>query len=153
MSLTRAGRTPFLYRRRRGHGPPCRVLAAVGCGLVLGGCAALCDEYTDGSAARSARRAASAEGATFAGPKAALLRPPPKPACEETADGRSAGASSTTKADLALRIKLEYERECYRQAETRVREQLLSLQAAVADARKAHGATLSDAAGGPSKSP
>ena len=33
----------------------------------------------------------------------------------------------------ALRIKLEYERECYRQAKLRVRRQLKALQAAVSE--------------------
>ncbi len=43
-----------------------------------------------------------------------------------------AGPSTTQpdpNADLALRIKLDYERECYRQAEKRVRERLQLLQA------------------------
>jgi hypothetical protein len=31
-------------------------------------------------------------------------------------------------ADLALRIKLEYERECYRQAEVRMRDRVKQLQ-------------------------
>jgi hypothetical protein len=155
LSLTRASRTSFLYHRRL---LLCRVvLASMGCGLMLGGCAALCDEYTDGSVGRAARRAQTAESATFAGRKAALLRAPTKPECEtQTADVHSAAvaAPSTSNADLALRIKLEYERECYRQAEARVREQLLSLQAAVAEAMKAaHGTTASAAAGGPSGSP
>jgi hypothetical protein len=129
-------------------------MLAVGCGLVLGGCAALCDEYTDDSAARSARRAPTAESATFAARKAALLRPPRTPACEaEPADKPSGAAPSAANADLALRIKLEYERECYRQAERRVRAQLLSLQALMTDATKAHGVPASAVAGGPSPSP
>jgi hypothetical protein len=44
---------------------------------------------------------------------------------------------SETNADLALRIKLEYERECYRQAEARVREQLRKLQASTSETIKA----------------
>ncbi len=153
MSLT--GCTPCICRRRhRRHGPPLFRVLAVGCGLVLGGCAALCDEYTDDYAARSARRAPTAESATFAARKAALLRPPRTPACETgPADKPSGDAPIATNAVLALRIKLEYERECYRQAERRVRAQLLSLQALVADATKAHGAPASATAGGPSASP
>lgn len=39
-------------------------------------------------------------------------------------------------ADLALRIKLEYERECYKQAEGRVRARLQKLQAWTAETAK-----------------
>ncbi len=38
--------------------------------------------------------------------------------------------------ELALRIKLEYERECYRQAEARVRERLRQLQVSVGETAK-----------------
>ena len=38
---------------------------------------------------------------------------------------------------LALRIRLEYERECYRKAEMRVRVQLEQLQASTAETIKA----------------
>jgi hypothetical protein len=39
-------------------------------------------------------------------------------------------------AELALRIKLEYERECYRQAEMRVRQRLHLLQSSVGETVK-----------------
>jgi hypothetical protein len=39
-------------------------------------------------------------------------------------------------AELALRIKLEYERECYRQAEMRVRERLHQLQSSIGETVK-----------------
>jgi hypothetical protein len=39
-------------------------------------------------------------------------------------------------ADLALRIKLQYERECYRQAEMRVRDRLRQLQSSVSETIK-----------------
>jgi hypothetical protein len=39
-------------------------------------------------------------------------------------------------AELALRIKLEYERECYRQAEMRVRQRLHQLQSSVGETVK-----------------
>jgi hypothetical protein len=65
---------------------------------------------------------------------------------EEQAAGRSDGATAAAvtmpsvpggagpdaNVDLALRIKLEYERECYRQAEMRVRDRLKLLQASTA---------------------
>ena len=94
-------------------------------------------------------------------PKAALLAPQAAPDCGEakTADARPAAgnskrmasaavpepASSATvppspdadrNAELALRIKLEYERECYRQAEMRVRERLHQLQSSIGETVK-----------------
>jgi hypothetical protein len=39
-------------------------------------------------------------------------------------------------AELAVRIKLEYERECYRQAEIRVRDRLGQLQGSVSETIK-----------------
>jgi hypothetical protein len=63
----------------------------------------------------------------------ALLRAQPKPDCEGKPPTKAAGTSDPD-VDLALRIKLEYEKECYRQAEMRVREQLTRLQAAVKSA-------------------
>lgn len=38
---------------------------------------------------------------------------------------------SNPNASLSQRIKLEYERNCFQQAEMRLREQLLQLQAAI----------------------
>ena len=94
-------------------------------------------------------------------PRAALLSPQRPPDCGEanTADPGPAAlgpkrAASTVgveptsvammppkadedrSADLALRIKLEYERECYRQAEIRVRDRLRQLQGAVSETIK-----------------
>jgi hypothetical protein len=47
------------------------------------------------------------------------------------------GATQDANADLATRIKLEYERECYRQAEARVRDRLKQLQASTNQTAKA----------------
>jgi hypothetical protein len=47
------------------------------------------------------------------------------------------GAAGDANADLALRIKLEYERECYRQAEARMRDRLKQLQASTTQTVKA----------------
>jgi hypothetical protein len=68
-----------------------------------------------------------------------------RPAQPETA---SASAELTTQslpdsatqdanAELATRIKLEYERECYRQAEARVRDRLKQLQSSTTQTVKA----------------
>ena len=79
-------------------------------------------------------------------PSQALLAPQGTPDCEGKGQGQqlaSTDASAVvaprpeTNADLALRIKLEYERECYRQAEARVREQLRKLQASTSETIKA----------------
>jgi hypothetical protein len=94
-------------------------------------------------------------------PGAALLSPQGPPNCGEanTADpdppalgpqrlASTVGAEPTSvammppkieedrNADLALRIKLEYERECYRQAEMRVRDRLSQLQSSVSETIK-----------------
>lgn len=95
-------------------------------------------------------------------PRAALLSPQGPPDCGEgiAGDQRTAGSDPkrTTGAavpdavsaamvppgaavdrdlELAARIKLEYERECYRQAEMRVRERLRQLQSSVGETIKA----------------
>jgi hypothetical protein len=85
---------------------------------------------------------------------------PNRVASRETADVGAAAAPTTDQsaataatpapgpgigdpnASLALRIKLEYERECYRQAELRVRERLHALQGAVGATIKAVEAQL-----------
>jgi hypothetical protein len=46
------------------------------------------------------------------------------------------GEPARLDADMAVRIKLEYERECYRQAEARVRDRLKHLQLSVTDSLK-----------------
>jgi hypothetical protein len=52
------------------------------------------------------------------------------------AAGTSESARVDPNADLALRIKLEYERECFRQAEMRVRDRLKQLQTSTAQTIK-----------------
>ena len=67
----------------------------------------------------------------------ALLVAPQKPECgEATARMRPIKTASEQDANLALRIRLEYERECYRQAELAVRKRLKKLQAAARAATK-----------------
>ena len=97
-------------------------------------------------------------------PKAALLTPQAPPDCGEakTAEPKTAAADpkhmantiaseqasaadvlpntsaepGDANATLAMRIKLEYERECYRRAEARVRARLLELQGSVKETIK-----------------
>ena len=66
-------------------------------------------------------------------PAQALLTPHRQPDCEsDLPDGQKVASLAPLQpdanADLAMRIKLDYERECYRQAELRVRESLQKLQ-------------------------
>jgi hypothetical protein len=96
-------------------------------------------------------------------PKPELLKPQGPPDCGEaktadaqpTARGPKAAAANAQhasaavlqpsldteppdrNAELALRVKLEYERECYRQAEARVRDRLRQLQGSVGETIKA----------------
>ena len=130
------------------------VLAIAVLGAAASGCAPL---YHDDDFARPRTRSASRVPL----PKAALLAPQAPPDCGEakTADARPAAGDSKRmasavvrepasaapvppspdaerNAELALRIKLEYERECYRQAEVRVRERLHQLQSSVGETVK-----------------
>jgi hypothetical protein len=56
-------------------------------------------------------------------PKPILLQRQPHPDCAQLQAG--------TTGELSQRVKLEYERECYRSAELAARERLLQLQRAV----------------------
>ena len=120
--------------------------AVVICALALTGCVPAYSHHTetlsDSQAAGSKRQAANKAVPL---PSKALLAPLRTPDCE--GDGQQLASSQATasvepaqpksNADLALRIKLEYERECYRQAEARAREQLRKLQASAAETIKA----------------
>jgi hypothetical protein len=120
--------------------------AVVVCALALTGCVPAyshSERLSDGPVAGSKRQAAKKAVPL---PSQALLAPQATPDCEGKGQGQqlaSTDASAVvaprpeTNADLALRIKLEYERECYRQAEARVREQLRKLQASASETIKA----------------
>ena len=130
------------------------VVAITALGAAVSGCA---PPYHDDDFARPRTRSESRVPL----PRAALLSPQSAPDCEEpkTADARpTAGdpkrmASTVVpepasaamvrpnpdadkNAELALRVKLEYERECYRQAEIRVRDRLRQLQSSVSETIK-----------------
>jgi hypothetical protein len=107
------------------------LLPGAACALVLAGCAGLCDELIEGADAFNARTDLALADTFQDAAHRALLVPPSKPECEMAASGQRLAPQGEVDADLALRIKLEYERECYRRAEARVRRQLRALQAAV----------------------
>jgi hypothetical protein len=126
---------------------------------VLGGCAQDFDEdygvYHSANSAAPQRTAKAKPKIPL--PDRALLEIPPEPDCSAAQapkrPGRPQGATATAglatpaaaeegtagdaNADLALRIKLEYERECYRQAEARMRDRLKQLQASTSQTVKA----------------
>ena len=119
--------------------------AVVICALALTGCVPAYSNYTesfsDGPVAGSKRQAAKKAVPL---PSQALLAPQGTPDCESKGQQLASTDASVamaprpeTNADLALRIKLEYERECYRQAEARVRDQLRRLQASASETIKA----------------
>jgi hypothetical protein len=99
--------------------------------------AAKCNAAKVGTSARRASRT------TLPLPDRALLATPPEFACEFKDAGRddaSGGpqpspprAQTDVSADLALRRKLEYERQCYRHAEMILRDRLLQLQASLGE--------------------
>ena len=120
--------------------------AVVICALALTGCVPAYSNYTEAmsdSPVASARRQASKKAVPL--PSQVLLAPQRAPDCEGDAHQLASSEASAavappqpaSNADLALRIKLEYERECYRQAEARVREQLRKLQASASETIKA----------------
>jgi hypothetical protein len=118
---------------------------------VLGGCAQDFDEdygvYYSANSAAQQRTAKIKPKIPL--PDRALLETPAEPDCGAaqaprrpgrpesatataglaTPTAAEEGAAGDGNADLALRIKLEYERECYRQAEARMRDRLKQLQA------------------------
>ena len=130
---------------------------------VLGGCAQDFDEdygvYYSGDPATPRRTAAKIKPKIpqIPLPDRALLEAPAEPDCgaaqgprrpgrPESATATAGlatpaaaeeGAANDANADLALRIKLEYERECYRQAEARMRDRLKQLQASTTQTVKA----------------
>jgi hypothetical protein len=118
--------------------------ALVACALSLAGCAQAYSDYTESVSDRPAigpRRQVAKKAIPL--PNQALLAAPGKPDCDASGQQLASAAvlpsspTSERNADLALRIKLEYERECYRQAESRVREQLRKLQASASETVKA----------------
>ena len=135
--------------------PP--VLAAIVCAVMLGGCAQdlefdkdyggyyppnSANSVTSGSPKRVAKAKPKATK-----PDRALLEAPPEPDCgggktpgrsqtasaaDLTTQSIPEGAGGDPNAELAARIKVEYERECYRQAEERMRDRVKQLQASKA---------------------
>jgi hypothetical protein len=65
-------------------------------------------------------------------PRRVLLAPPKEPNCEFHGQSGQAGAD----ADAVLRMKLDYERQCYRHAEMIARNRLRQLQTSVDDTIK-----------------
>jgi len=76
-------------------------------------------------------------------PSQALLKLQPKPYCEFKATGREDDKSQPQRSqtdsstDDSLRMKFDYERQCYRHAEILVRARLRLLQASVGETIKA----------------
>ena len=152
--------------RRGSPASPCAaswalVLAITLVMAALSGCAPMYHDAGYAEAADAGVRSRTRSKPRMPLPKAALLAPQAPPDCGEamTADPTAAAAdprrmASTTVAEpasaavvppsprvdpnatLALRIKLEYERECYRQAEARVRARLQELQGSVKETIK-----------------
>jgi len=109
------------------------LLCALGV-FALTCCALPCDEMYEGDPGRGppARREVVAKRA--APPGQGLLAPASAPHCEGDGPDPKRAALATAESDpngaLALRIRLEYERECYRRAELRVRKRLEKVLAA-----------------------
>jgi hypothetical protein len=94
-----------------------------------------------GETIKAATKCAAASAGSSAGPRArasiplpaqALLASPPEFECEKTTP-----KGAQTDPDTALGARLDYERQCYRQAEMILRDRLLGLQASVGETIKA----------------
>ena len=129
-----------------------RAICAAAAALLIAGCQEESHRYSLDPAIVSAR--ATKSGVRPADTRApqvnqALMKAPREPSCEEKTSSSEQDASTApvklasadqktavqipTQSDpnkeLATRIRLEYDRECYKQAERRVRAQLEKLQA------------------------
>jgi len=125
--------------RERGYLHLRAVLTPVVCAATLVGCAECLDDIYVMSPTEPINTARESR-TRIPLPDQALLTTQPEPDCEAKPTAPDAAKSeqpSDPNADLALRIKLEYERECYRRAEMRVRERLQRLQSSTANTIKA----------------
>jgi hypothetical protein len=101
-------------------------VAAISCALAASGCSS---DFTERDAAPHATSAAVPALQTHAhiGKLRALLTPQSPPDCEYQAPDDA----TTLDPDLLAILRLDYERHCYQQAETGVRDRLRRLQAQV----------------------
>ena len=104
------------------RGPALLALAAIGCALLLAGCAAKSPQLEAGQ--QPAGKPVTVQPRIHR-PSRVLLVPQPAPDCELKASGLK-----PVDPDQFERLKLDYERECYKNAEKLVRERLRRLQAA-----------------------
>jgi hypothetical protein len=102
-----------------------RSLLAGLCAMSLSGCA-----LDEGNHRPSRVRHEDASGRA-ASPPRALLKPLPSPSCEESAAEPAANPADPN-AELARRIRAEYELVCYRMAEALARQRLRQLQVWIA---------------------
>ena len=108
------------------------------CAATLAGCAE--GPYDDYHRVPTSMNTARRSATRIPLPDRALLTAQPAPDCEgkpATPDADTSTQPSDPNADLAFRIKLEYERECYRQGEIRARDRLRGLQESTAETVKA----------------
>ena len=96
-----------------------------------------CEDRSVRPAAVDKANEPSAEATRRVASNDAARTPAEGPAPSELAQQPAGGVEpAKANAEMAARIKLEYERECYRQAEARVRDQLSRLQVSVSDSLK-----------------
>lgn len=121
-----AGRTRRAGRCLPVLAPKLPTLCAMLCALTLAGCASNSAQREPG--AEPVRAAADPHryaGLRIRRPDRALLTPQPVPDCEL----RAPESSKVLDPDQMARLKLDYERQCYKRAEESVRSRLKLLQA------------------------
>lgn len=115
---------------------PVPVLAVAVCAVVLAGCYPRYTEcsLTTSRAANTGTSTGPSSRTPIPLPSRALLTPQAEPNCEFKSTGLDQGTDPNP--DLALRMKLDYERQCYRHAAMIARNHLQRLQASVGETMK-----------------
>ena len=121
-----AGRATRAGRSLPALAPKLLTLSAILCALALAGCASNSAQRESGAdAIRAAADPHRHSELRIRRPDRALLAPQPAPDCEL----REPENSKPVDPDQLARLKLDYERQCYKRAEQLVRNRLRLLQA------------------------
>jgi len=121
-----AGRAPHAGRFLSALAPRLLTVCAILCALTLAGCASNSAQREPGTEpVRAAADPHRYSELRIRRPDRALLRPQPVPDCEL----RAPESAKVLDPDQMARLKLDYERQCYKRAEESVRSRLKLLQA------------------------
>jgi hypothetical protein len=121
-----AGRAPHAVRSLSALAPRLLTVCAILCALTLAGCAANSAQREPRTEpVRAPEDSHRYSELRIRRPDRALLKPQPVPDCEL----RAPESAKVLDPDQMARLKLDYERQCYKRAEESVRNRLKLLQA------------------------